>query len=142
MPFDSPLTLGPFKVEPDGRLSPNSDSVSPSFTFQWRARTMRAMLGADRTMVLRTVLGRVPSTASGRTADRPQSFGLMRALATGVPEGWRVTLLPDHRAVLDATMTLPDPVTAANLLTGITDFLLRLAPYLDLADESGMPGDA
>ena len=103
---------------------------------------MRAMLGADRTMVLRTVLGRVPSTASGRTADRPQSFGLLRALASVAPEGWRVTLLPDHRAVLEATMTLPDPVTAANLLTGITDFLLRLAPYLDLADESGMPGGA
>ena len=142
MPFDSPFTLGPFKVERDGRLAPSSDSVSPSFTFQWRGRTMRTMLGADRGMVLRTVLGRVPSTASGRTADRPQSFGLMRALATETPVGWHVALLPDHRAVLEATMTLPDPVTAANLLTGITDFLLRLAPYLDLADESGMQADA
>jgi len=142
MPFDAPFTLGPFKVEPDGRLSPSNDSVPPSFTFQWRGRVVRAMLGADRAMVLRTVLGRVPSTASGRTADRPQSFGLMRALATAAPEGWRVTLLPDHRAVLEASMTLPDPATAASLLTGITDFLLRLAPYLDLADESGMPGDA
>ncbi len=142
MPFDSPFPLGPFLIAADGRLTPASEDARPSFTFRWRGRVMRADMIADDRMTLRTVVGRVPSTASDRVTARRQSFELLRALSAHMPEGWRMSLLPDHRAVLEAGVTLPEPVTAANLLTAITDFLLRLAPYLDLIDESGMPAQA
>ncbi len=139
MPFQKPFTLGPFVVDRDGYLTHASADASPAFTFQWRGRLLRAAMQADGTLTLRADLGRVPSTASHRMPERQQIFELLRALATTAPAGWHVFLLPDHRAVLDATIRLPDPMTAAGLLTAITAFLLRLAPYLDLVDEAGMP---
>lgn len=142
MPFDSPFPFGPFLIEADGRLTPASEEVRPSFAFRWRGRVMRADMIASGRVVLRVVVGRVPSTASDRVTARRQSFTLLRALSMNVPEGWRMSLLPDHRAVLEAGVDLPDPLTAASLLTAITAFLLRLGPYLDLVDESGMPAQA
>lgn len=142
MPFDSPFPFGPFLIESDGRLIPASDDARPSFSFRWRGRLMRVDMIAGQGMTLRAIVGRVPSTASERAAARRQSFDLLRALGGGLPDDWRVFLLPDHRAVLEAYVCLPDPVTAASLLTAITTFLLRLSPYLDLMDESGMPAQA
>lgn len=142
MPFDTPFPFGPFMIAADGCLTPASEDSKPSFSFRWRGRVVRADMIANGHMTLRAVVGRVPSTASDRAIARRQSFELLRALGVNMPEGWRVALLPDHRAVLEASVTLSDPVTAANLLTAITDFLLRLAPYLDLIDETGMPAQA
>jgi hypothetical protein len=142
MPFHTPFTLGPFVVAPDGRLTHVSSALPATFSFRWRGRLLRAVMQAGDTLTLRAVLGRVPSTASDQVTGRRQSFGLLRALGASTPEGWRVALLPDHRAVLEATMDLPHPVTATGLLTVITGFLLRLGPYLDLVDESGMPAQA
>lgn len=142
MPLHSPFTLGPFTVDPDGRLTHAPEITPPAFSFRWRGRLLRAVMQAGGTMTLRTVLGRVPSTASVRTASRQQSFVLMRALGAMSSDDWRVSLLPDHQAVLEANVTLSGPVTVTGLLTAITGFLLSLAPYLDLFDESGMPAQA
>lgn len=139
MPFDTPFALGPFLVDSEGRLSRASDDAEPSFSFRWRGRLLRAAMAPNGTMTLRAVLGRVPSTASEQAVVRRQSFELLRAFSAATPEGWRVGLLPDHRAMLEASMPMPEPLTATRLLTGITDFVLRLEPYLDLVDESGMP---
>lgn len=93
----------------------------------------------DGALTVRAVLGRVPSSASTHAGARAASFALMRALGNGAPKGWRVALLADHRAMLEADIALPKRLTATAPLTAITMFLLNLAPYLDLFDESGMP---
>lgn len=138
MPFHEPFPLGPFIVAADGSLSCAQDNAVPGFSFRWRGRVMRAAMRPGNTMELRAILGRVPSTASDQVRGRQQSFGLLRALAGNLPDGWRVGLAADHSAVLETTLSLPDSLTATTLLTGITDFLLRLGPYLDLADELGL----
>ena len=146
MPFDAPVTLGPFSVAPDGRLAPRSADTTPSFMFRWRGRTLRAMLrddpDTDVVLTLRAIVGRVPSTASDQLALRQQSFALLRALGTSMPSGWRVSLLPDHRVVLEATVQMPHPVTATSLLAETTRFVLALDPYVDLVEEAGMPAQA
>lgn len=142
MPLHAPFTLGPFTVQPDGRLSHTPEEVTPCFSFRWRGHLMRAVLPDGDSLTLRTVLGRVPSTANGRQGSRQQSFVLMRAFAGMSSENWKVSLQPDHQVVLTAIVQLPPPVTATALLTAITAFLLSVSPYLDLVDESGMPPKA
>ncbi len=142
MPLYAPFTLGPFTVQPDGRLSHVPEEATPCFSFRWRGHLMRAVLPDGDSLTLRTVLGRVPSTADRRQGSRQQSFLLMRAFAGMSSENWKVSLQPDHQVVLTATVQLPQPVTATALLTAITAFLLSVSPYLDLVDESGMPPKA
>lgn len=145
MPFDAPFNLGPFAVDAMGRLQPRGAHPLPGFLFRWRGRLVRAHFVQDadkgNRLVLHATLGRVPSTANAREpAQRPQSFELLRLLSTGLPEGWRMLLLPDHRVRLEAEAEVL-PITATALVAGLTRFLLALAPYLDVLDEAGIAGE-
>jgi hypothetical protein len=64
---------------------------------------------------------------------------LLRVFRRAQPAGWQLSLLPDHRVVLETTLAAGMPMTANALLTTVTGFLLSLSPYLDLVDEYGMP---
>ena len=76
-PFTAPFTLGPFLVDPEGRLSPGPERT-PGFTVRWRERVMHARLEAPAGLRLQMALGRVPSSASARAESlRPQSFALL-----------------------------------------------------------------
>jgi hypothetical protein len=145
MPFDAPFKLGPFTVDSGGRISPGDPEAAPAFLFRWRDRVVRARLGqagaADGQLSLQGIIARVASTAG--TPDetlRPRSFALVRWLEKSVPAAWQVRLLADHRVWLETETRIGLPITAAALITEITRFLLELAPYLDLLDETGLPG--
>jgi hypothetical protein len=143
MPLDTPLTLGPFSVDHEGRLAPSTPDRFPAFRLRWRQQDVTARLASsegDRgTLALATVLGRVPSTGPEQapaTAAREAAFATLRALPGTLPPGWRLALRPDHRITLEAQTELALPASAASLLTEVTLFLLRLGPYLDLLAEA------
>jgi hypothetical protein len=84
------------------------------------------------------MLGRVRSTGGPERAEtlpRQAAFAAMRALPGTLPPGWKVGLLPDHRILAEAQKPLFLPTGADDLVTELTLFLLRLAPYLDLLAE-------
>jgi hypothetical protein len=143
MPFDAPFKIGPFFVDPAGRLMPSDPDAAPAFLFRWKDRVVRARLAqADPVsgrLKLQVTIGRVPSTAS--TPDetlRPRSFALLHWLGRSAPAGWRLALLADHRVWLEAETPIALPITAVALVTELTRFALHLAPYIDLLDESGL----
>ena len=143
MPLKMPFRLGPFSVDRDGRLSPTDPAASPAFLFRWRNRVVHSRLAqsdaATGRLTLQTTLARVTSTAA--TTDellRPRSFALLRLLSGTVPANWRVSLLPDHRVWLETDAPIDLPITAAALLSRITSFVLELAPFVELLDESGL----
>jgi hypothetical protein len=143
MSLDAPFKLGPFTVDPTGRLSPCEEGNAPAFLFRWRTRVVRARLTQtspdDGGLTLQSTLGRVPSTAGAQDGtSRTRSFTLLRRLPRSVPPDWRVCLLADHRVWLETEARIALPITAAALITEITRFLLALAPYLDLLDEVGL----
>jgi hypothetical protein len=142
MPLDAPLKLGPFSVDSNGRLTPSTPDRFPSFSVTWRGHVVLARLtdaGADDgTLALQAVLGRVPSTgrpdAPGKL-PREAAFATLRGLQRTLPRDWKLGLRPDHRIVAETQVTLGLPTSADDLVTQLTLFLLRLAPYLDLLDE-------
>ena len=144
MPLDVPFALGPFTVDAIGRLAPLRPDASPGFLFRWRDRIVRARMmqpgaAAEGRLLLQVPLGRIPSSAK-RTdaASRPDSFALLRLMAQTFPPAWRLLLLPDHRVRLETDASLALPITAVGLLVETTQFLLALAPFLDMFDETGM----
>jgi len=141
MPFDVPSMLGPFSVDEQGRLAPRDPNALPAFLFRWRGRVIRArMRGAEPQLgrlLLRSVLGRVPSSAGDDPATRPASFAVLHWLPRELPPGWRLSLLPDHRILLDAGADIALPITASGLVVELAGFLLTLAPYLDLLEGVG-----
>ncbi len=143
IPAPGTLTLGPFRVGADGALEALvSDSV-PKFTCRWRRRAIHAKLlpsdGSSWRLQLCAPLARVPSSAGGAAAARRSpSFALLRDLPACLPAGWRIGLAADHRVMLEAERRASLPMTATGLVSGITSFLLELAPYLDVLDEAGL----
>ncbi len=141
MSFVTPFMLGPFAVDPEGRIAPRDPDAMPAFFFRWRGRVIRARLrqaGAEQGhLLLRSVLGRVPSTAA-MPDIRGQSFAALRWLPRAVPPTWSLHLLPDHRVLLDVGGDIALPITASGLLRELTGFVLELSPYLDLLEELGM----
>lgn len=147
MPFDAPFMLGPFSVDAEGRLAPRDPAALPAFVVRWRGRLIRARLGQSvpqhGRLVLLTVLARVPSTADATgPGSRGSSFAAMHLLRRSIPRSWRLTLLPDHRVLLEAGAEIALPITASGLLGELTCFLLALAPYLDLLESLGMAAPA
>ena len=140
MPLNPPYILGPFSVDVEGRIAPRTGAEMPNVLFQWRGRRMHArMVGhdADGSLCITTTLGRVPSSADPACAAlRPLSLAILRGLPDALPARWRIRLLADHRARLEAEIAMPWPVTAVALVTELSRFLLALAPYLDLLDEA------
>jgi hypothetical protein len=147
MPMPTPLSLGPFLVDAEGRLTPRDQVAFPNFNFFWRGRSVRVCMTPgevpDGRLKLQTVLGRVPSTAGGdSTRVRPGSFASLRAVRRELPNAWEIRLRPDHSATLEAEAEIELPITAIGLVTEMTRFLLTLSPYLDLLDEGGVTGIA
>jgi hypothetical protein len=143
MSFGASFRLGPFTVDSEGRLSPGEPAGTPAFLFRWRNRVVRAKLAQgdppSGRLALQSTLGRVPSTAATPNGTlRPRSFVLLHWIPRSVPPGWRVRLLADHRVWLETETRIAMPLTAAALITEITEFLLALSPYLDLLEEEGL----
>jgi hypothetical protein len=139
MRITAPFTLGPFLVDAEGRLSPGPERT-PGFTVRWRGRAMHARLDPVG-LHMEVALGRVPSSASAEKGPlRTRSFALLHGLAPALPSGWRLRLCADHSVLIETDTAVPLPVTTTALVTGVTCFLLNLAPYLDLMDEAGIAG--
>jgi hypothetical protein len=143
--FAAPFRLGPFTVDPEGRLFPSDPAAAPAFLFRWNDRVVRARLNqadADPNswrLALQTTLARVSSTANVSDETlRPRSFALLRWLERTVPPTWRLSLLADHRVWLELDSPIDLPITAVRLITEITRFTLDLTPYLALMDEIGL----
>jgi hypothetical protein len=143
--FGVPFRLGPFTVDPEGRLFPSDPAAAPAFLFRWHDRVVRARLDqsdADHKswkLALQTTLARVSSTANVSDETlRPRSFALLRWLERTVPTSWRLSLLADHRVWLELDTPIELPITAVGLITEITRFTLDLTPYLTLMDEIGL----
>ena len=142
-PMPATLTLGPFRVGAAGALEPMVSDPAPKFTCRWRHRVIHARLlpgeELDWRLQLSAPLGRVPSSVGApAAARRSPSFALLRDLPATLPEGWRIGLAADHRVLLEAERRAGLPMTATALISEITCFLLTLAPYLDVLDETGL----
>jgi hypothetical protein len=142
-PIPATLTLGPFRVGADGTLEPMVSDPAPKFTCRWRRRVIHARLlpadALDWRLELSAPLGRVPSSVGAPAASRRSpSFTLMRDLPATLPDGWRIGLAADHRVLLEAELSARLPMTATALISEITGFLLTLAPYLDVLEETGL----
>ena len=143
MPFDAPMTLGPFTVDHTGRLRPDPAAAVPSFRVAWRDRVVHVAMRLVRPdlamLTLRITLGRIPSTApSGAMDERDTAFATLRRLPTAVLHGWDVGLSADHRILLQTEAELALPASAASLVTEMTLFLLTVDPYLTLLEEAGL----
>lgn len=153
MPFDAPFRLGPFIVNSQGRMEPNSRECFPTFHLVWRGCAVQAHLEhgeADLADVGRLVFvaiaGRVSSTAGGNAASnaarRDRTLAAVRGLGGAVGLDWRVRLLPDHRVAMQTGRQIAFPISAVDLLTQITCCLLDLAPYLDVLEEADVAAGA
>jgi hypothetical protein len=146
MPFDSPFPLGPFLVDPSGRLSPTGEGVFPAFRLLWRDQAvqvaMARRLGDVGTLVLDLPAGRVGSTAGDAPARSQQRrevvFAALRAVASLMPPGWRLALGADHGVRLLAEVPLAMPASATDLISQVTLSLLAASPYLDVLAEAGV----
>jgi hypothetical protein len=58
-------------------------------------------------------------------------------MATALPDGWRLQVLPSHRLRLQSVRRMPEPASAAVLVTALVGFVLELDPYLDRLDSAG-----
>lgn len=130
-----PLTLGPFAVHPSGVLAPRDSGRRPALRFAWRGRACEAELAGDAVRIA-AIAARIPSTAEPG-ADRRGALAALAPLAAGLPEGWRMRLLPDHRIRLEATSPIGSPPTAVGLITELVRFALALDPYLDRLEAAG-----
>jgi hypothetical protein len=148
MPQTETFTLGPFSVDSDGQLSPRTPESVAGLSVAWRGRPVRLRLASQPDapgggkLSVQALLGRVPSTGSGTGNDtgRERSFAVLRELRRHVPAGWRFALLPDHRAMAETERAVSVPMSACDLIAGITCALIDLDPYLVLldADETGL----
>jgi hypothetical protein len=149
MPLDAPFRLGPFIVDVHGRLQPSDPATFPSFHIAWRGCPIHARLAAEGAapgsahLAMSAVIGRVPSTAGGDAARNQErrrvTFSALQSLGSGKPNLARLRLMPDHRFAMETQRELPMPVSAGDLVTQITCFLLDLGPYLDLLAEADVP---
>jgi hypothetical protein len=143
----SDITLGPFRVDQQGLLSPSDPESFPRFAVRWRDRLVQARMrqpsatnASQGILDLSSRIGRVPSTA-GRSAsatDRAAILEVLRQLPRLLPAGWRMRLQPDHSVVVQAQRALVLPVSAISLVTEMSLFLLSLTPYLDVLDADGI----
>lgn len=144
-------SLGPFKVDGSGLISPASPALMPRFCVNWRRRLIQARLQqpdpADTThgtLELITRVGRVPSTATRPMAggEREMALTLLRDLPRLLPPGWAMRLTADHSVMVESRARLVLPISAIGLVTQLSVFLLSLNPYLDAFDDGGIGGGA
>ena len=142
MPLGTDFVLGPFLVARDGRLLPRDPDNLKGFSVRWRGCSVHARMLLDGRLAFRANLGRVPSTAGAARVLREPLFAVVRSLPATLPRAWKLDLLADHRIELASEEPLDLPASAVDLISVITQFLLALAPYLDLMEEVGAAGPA
>jgi hypothetical protein len=128
--------LGPFLVEESGRLLVKEPGSKPGFSFLWRGRRFSVAL-AERSMAWTAILGKVPSSATGRER-REAGLAALRALPQILPSGWTLRLTADHRVQLSAETEMAWPAHVSMLMQPVVRFLLAVGPYLDLIEEAGL----
>lgn len=143
------LPLGPFTIDQNGLLRPNATAGFPAFRVNWRTRTVHTRLvpATDAQdcghLEFSGRMGRVPSTAGehgpamGQTR-RDNALGMMCHLPHLVPNGWVLNLSPDHSVTVATTTPITLPISAVSLISKLTQFLLALAPYLDVLEAEGV----
>ena len=136
----SPMPLGPFLIDHNGRLAFRSSAIRSVFSFLWRGRRFSAELHGDLVGITATV-ARVPSTAATGTL-RQAAFDDLRSLSRVLPSGWKLRLAADHRIQIDMEEPMEWPASASALLQPLVRTMLRLAPYLDLLEEIGLGMEA
>jgi hypothetical protein len=129
--------FGPFRVGPLLGTTLADPDTPAVFDMVWRGRPVQARL-ADESLHVRVILGRVPSTATGGAPLRNSVFDTLQHLPAQLPPAWQMGLLPDHRVVLEWVQNLPPPINVPAIVCSLTEFLLALAPYLDLLEEAGV----
>jgi hypothetical protein len=133
---DMPLPLGPFIIEPDGRLQLRRGDTRPAFWFLWQGRRVDARIGAGG-VKLTMQIGRIPSSIR-QPAVREPAFALLRALPGTLPEGWTMRLTPEHTIWVQAFDKVALPATISGLIEPLVRFLLRVSPYLDVIEQGGL----
>jgi hypothetical protein len=134
--LDMRLPLGPFIIEPGGRLQLRGADTRPAFWFMWKGLRVDAKLGAGG-VTLSMLIGRIPSTIK-QPAVREPAFALLRALPGTLPEGWTMRLTPEHTIRVQAFDTVALPATISGLVEPLVRFLLRVSPYLELIEQAGL----
>ncbi len=128
--FRQGFSLGPFAVDPMGRLSPRDQQAVPGFSVRWRGRRVHIQISGDGQamgrLTIQTNPGRIPTTVSS-----PERRAAGLAVARTLPESWRLRLSPDYQQSLDVVTPIAPPITAIALITQFTAFLLDLSPWLD-----------
>ena len=130
------FTLGPFTVADGAILQLREPGACPALRFSWRGRDCAAELNGTA-LRLASCAARVPSSAEPG-ADRDRAFAALARLPQGLPSGWRLQLLPDHRIRVEAEAQLDSPPTAARLIATMVSFALALDPHLDEMESLGL----
>lgn len=133
--MSAPMPLGPFLVAPDGTLDLRC-AGSSNFSFIWRKRRFFVRVSSPQ-LTMTTALGRIPSTAVSQ-AQRVAALRVLAPLRLCLPGGSALRLLPDHRIQLELQQPMEWPNSISQLLAPVVAVLLRAAPVLDFADESGL----
>jgi len=137
------LSLGPFKIDRAGMLSPATPESFPRFGVRWRGRVLHTGMRqchdhARGILELSIRIGRVPSSTGLGAEQRRAALALAPLLPSLLPDGWALQLLPDHALLLQTSLAIALPVSAQGLVTELTSFLLQLTPYLDELDAVGL----
>jgi len=128
-----PFRLGSFLVRGDGGLHPQG---SPALRFAWRGRPCEARVAPGR-VALSVAAGAVPYTAQ-QPAHRQAVLAEILQLPAALPDGWRLCVLTNHRLRLETERLLPEPASAAALVSAMVRFALDLDPYLDRLETVGV----
>ncbi|MCK8786360.1 hypothetical protein M0638_18440 [Roseomonas sp. NAR14] len=131
------ITLGPFRVTPEGGLILRDPALRPQLRFAWRGRRCEAELVGGG-LRLGALAGSIPFTAEPAGTHRPGVFAALQDLPASLPAGWRLSLLADHRIRLEAGQPMAQPATAIALVSALANFVLTLEPYLSRLEAVGV----
>ena len=129
--------VGRLRVTPAQGITLTDPDIPAEFEIDWRGCLVLARLETTSLRVS-VILGQVPSMATSGITLRAAVFEMLDRLPAELPLPWSLGLLPDHRVRVEWSQPLPPPISVANLVCRLTEFLLALAPYLDLLEESGI----
>jgi len=145
MKLPSEWTLGPFRIDHAGLLSPATPERFPTFGVRWRNRRVVVRMrrrseqdAAHGLLEMQVSLGRVPSSAGRDSGLRQQALAVTASLRRLGPASWAFRLLADHAVQIDTSVPIALPVSMTSLVGELTRFLLTLDPYLDALETVGL----
>ncbi len=141
----SELSLGPFKIDDKGLLSPATPESFPRFAVRWRGRVLHISMrqcsaedSAHGVLELSVRIGRVPSSVGISAPRRQSALAMAHLLPRLMPAQWQGRLMPDHTILLETALAIALPVSATDLVGDLATFLLQLDPYLAELDAEGL----